>query len=160
MKTLPRVEAATALFFSQPYSLVLFHIKRWLRLFVLLLTWAISAFPGFANAEQQPLRVGSEIGFPPYADIDVQGHSTGFAVELFTAVAEVMDIPVTFHPDKWDIVWQNLKMGKIDALPLVARIPEREGQVRERRLCLVREQRLRMVRERRLRVVRSRSYAR
>jgi PAS domain S-box-containing protein len=95
----------------------------------LLLTWAISAFPGFASAEQQPLRVGSEIGFPPYADIDVQGHSTGFAVELFTAVAEVMDIPVTFHPDKWDIVWQNLKMGKIDALPLVARIPEREGQV-------------------------------
>ncbi len=130
MKTLPRVEAVTALFFSQPYSLVLFLIKRWLRLFVLLLTWTISAFPGFASADQQQLlRVGSEISFPPYVDIDAQGQSTGFAVELFTAVAEVMDIPVTFHPDKWDIVWQNLKTGKIDALPLVARTPEREGQV-------------------------------
>ena len=96
----------------------------------MLLIWAISAFPGSASADQQqPLRVGSEIGFPPYADIDAQGQSTGFAVELFTAVAAVMDIPVTFHPDKWDIVWQKLKTGKIDALPLVARTPEREGQV-------------------------------
>ncbi|MGZ8222008.1 MAG: PAS domain-containing protein, partial [Methylobacter sp.] len=76
-----------------------------------------------------PLRVGSLISFPPYVDIDDQGHSTGFAVELFTTVAATMNIPVTFHPDNWDIVWQSLKAGKIDALPLVAHTPEREGQV-------------------------------
>lgn len=105
-------------------------MKRWVRLFALLLAWVILAFHGLVNAEQPaPLSVGSETSFPPYVDIDAQGHSTGFAVELFTAVADVMDIPVTFHPGEWDIVWHNLKTGKIDALPLVARIPEREGQV-------------------------------
>ncbi|MDP3877338.1 MAG: transporter substrate-binding domain-containing protein [Methylobacter sp.] len=104
-------------------------MKRWIRLFTLLPVWVILAFSGSVNAEQPPLRVGSEISFPPYVDIDAQGHSTGFAVELFTAVAAAMDIPVTFHPDKWDVVWHSLKAGKIDALPLVSHTPEREGQV-------------------------------
>ncbi|MGZ8183943.1 MAG: PAS domain-containing protein [Methylobacter sp.] len=82
-----------------------------------------------SSGQPRPLNVGSEIGFPPYVDIDAQGQSTGFAVELFTRVAAVMNIPITYHSDKWDIVWHSLKTGKIDALPLVARIPEREGQV-------------------------------
>ena len=140
MKTLSRLttESVATVFCNRPYSLLtprpnkkaLFHIKHRPKLFILLLALAIAAFPGFVNAEQQPsLRIGSETGFPPYVDIDAQGQSTGFAVELFTAVAAVMDIPVTFHPDEWDVVWHSLKTGKIDALPLVARIPEREGQV-------------------------------
>jgi PAS domain S-box-containing protein len=102
-------------------------MKRRGGLFALLLAGAIWAFPGFVSAEQ-PLRVGTEIGFPPYVDVDAQGQSTGFAVELFAAVADVMDIPVTFHPGERDTVWQNLKAGKIAALPLVARTPERESQ--------------------------------
>ncbi|WP_333873570.1 PAS domain-containing protein [Methylobacter sp.] len=139
MKTLPRLSTKTAppLFSGQPYALpalqpkskVLFFM-RWARLFVWLLAVNILTFPCFVSAEPQPpLRIGSEIDFPPYVDIDAQGQATGFAVELFTAVAAVMDIPITFHPDQWDTVWQNLKTGKIDALPLVERIPEREGLV-------------------------------
>ncbi|MGZ4998776.1 MAG: ATP-binding protein [Methylomonas sp.] len=105
-------------------------MKHWGKLIALLMAGVILAFSGFASAEpRQAILAGSEIGFPPYADIDAHGQSTGFSVELLTAVAAVMDIPVTFHPDEWDIVWQSLKTGKIDALPLVARIPEREGQV-------------------------------
>lgn len=109
---------------------MLFHMKRRDRLVALLLAGVVLAFSSIVSAEPQTaLRVGSEIGFSPYADIDAQGRSTGFAVELFAAVAEVMGIPTTFRPDEWDVAWQNLKTGKIDALPLVARIPEREGQV-------------------------------
>jgi len=104
-------------------------MKHWSRLFTLLLIPVILIFSGSVNAEQQALNVGSEIDFPPYADIDTQGHSTGFSVELFSAVAAAMGIPITFHPDKWDVVWHNLKAGKIDVLPLVALTPEREGQV-------------------------------
>jgi ABC-type amino acid transport substrate-binding protein len=102
-------------------------MKLWLRLFILIL---ICLLPNSAFAESPTfLRAGSETNFPPYADVDAQGKSTGFAVELFTAVAETMDIPVTFKPNPWNIIWQDLKTGKIDALPLVARMPEREGQV-------------------------------
>ncbi|WP_235209269.1 transporter substrate-binding domain-containing protein [Methylobacter sp. BBA5.1] len=105
-------------------------MKPWLRRFALMLALAVLSSFGLVGAEyRQPLRVGSEIGFPPYADIDEQGRSTGFAVELFARVAEVMGIPVTFHPDRWDVLWQKLKRGEIDALPLVARMPEHDDQV-------------------------------
>jgi PAS domain S-box-containing protein len=105
-------------------------IGPWVGRLILVLTLAFSDLPGFARAEPaRPVLVGSEIDFPPYVDVDAQGRSTGFAVELFAAVAAAMDIRVTFHPGEWDTVWQGLKMGEIDALPLVARMEEREGQV-------------------------------
>jgi PAS domain S-box-containing protein len=104
-------------------------MKRRIRQLPLLLAWAILGLPSFANAEQQPLRVGSRIGFSPYADIDAQGQSIGFAVELFAAVAKEMNIPVSFHPEHQYTLWQNLKTGRIDALPLAVNIPEREGLV-------------------------------
>ena len=131
-------DAAATPFSDRPYNLparqsdspCTLPLKRWVRLLVLLSIWVIMNFPGLVSAEQQPpLRVGSRIGFPPYADVDDHGQPTGFTVELFTAVAAVMDIPVTFQPDRAPMVWQKLKSGKIDALPLVARVREREDQV-------------------------------
>jgi len=83
---------------------------------------------GTASAAEA-LRVGTEVDFPPYVDTDAAGRATGFSVELFEAVAHVTDLEARFRPDKWDTVWQQLKAGAIDALPLVARMPEREGQV-------------------------------
>jgi PAS domain S-box-containing protein len=117
---LPCPEKTATFLFSRSWS--------W---FALLLLACISlGLPNSAGAEpQKPLRVGSETGFLPYADADAQGQATGFAVELFTAVAVVMDIPISFHPGHWETVWQSLKTGKLDALPLVAHMPEREGQV-------------------------------
>jgi ABC-type amino acid transport substrate-binding protein len=69
------------------------------------------------------VRVGSRTDFSPYADVDAQGRSAGFAVELFAAVAAVMDIPVTFYSGRLDTLWQSLKSGEIDVLPLVTRMP-------------------------------------
>ncbi|WP_084161801.1 PAS domain-containing protein [Methylocaldum szegediense] len=87
-------------------------------------------FSGFAWAEpDRPLVVGSRVGFPPYADVDAEGRPIGFAVELFAAAAAAVEIPVTFRSGRWDTVWQALKAGELDALALVARIDEREGQV-------------------------------
>lgn len=86
--------------------------------------------PGVARAEpHRPIVAGAEIGFPPYVDIDVKGRPTGFAVELFAAAAAAAEIPVTFRSGRWDTIWQDLKAGRLDALPLVARMDEREGQV-------------------------------
>ena len=85
------------------------------------------ALPAAAD-EFSRLRVGSESGFPPYADIDADGRATGFAVELFAAVAKSGGIPVEFVPAPWDAVWRGLIAGDYDAVPLVARMREREGQ--------------------------------
>lgn len=101
----------------------------WLALVTLLAF--VLGFSGRVLAEepQRTIQVGSEIGFYPFVDLDASGKPTGFAVELFAAVAKAEGIPVRFEPDLWDTVWGRLKNGQIDALPLVARNPQREGQV-------------------------------
>ncbi|HEX5392161.1 MAG TPA: transporter substrate-binding domain-containing protein [Rhodocyclaceae bacterium] len=78
---------------------------------------------------EKPIRVGSESAFLPFAGIDAKGQSTGFAVELFAAVTQEAGIPTVFESDSWNKVWQQLQNGEVDALPLVARIKEREGLV-------------------------------
>ncbi|MDO8988175.1 MAG: PAS domain S-box protein [Sideroxyarcus sp.] len=103
-------------------------IQNILAALVLITACAIPGGPALA-ATAPPLHIGSEIGFAPYADVDEQGNATGFAVELFAAAAGAAGLEVSFHPNHWNIVWNQLKNGEIDALPLVARVPEREGQV-------------------------------
>ena len=85
--------------------------------------------PGASSESPRPLLVGSETGFPPYADADASGRAVGFSVDLFAAVARVMDIPVKYRVSDWDQTWNGLLNGNVDALPLVAQIKEREGLV-------------------------------
>jgi len=75
------------------------------------------------------LRVGTEVGFPPYVDVDAQGRSTGFAVELFKSVAQASGLKAEYMPQPWSSAWTGLQRGEVDALPLVARLPMREGLV-------------------------------
>ncbi len=83
-----------------------------------------------ASANERGIVVGSENAFLPYAGRDAEGRRpTGFAVELLDAAARVMAIPTQFHPGPRNQVWQDLQSGAVDALPLVARLPEREGLV-------------------------------
>lgn len=84
--------------------------------------------PAWAG-QSRPILVGSETDFPPYADVDEQGRPVGFSVELFAAVAKAMDIPVEYRGGPWGSLWQGLQQGTLDALPLVARLKEREGLV-------------------------------
>jgi PAS domain S-box-containing protein len=94
---------------------------------LILLGWVLAIQ---ARAEDPAtLRVGTEIGFQPYVDVDAQGRSTGFAVELFTSVAQASGLKAEYFPQPWSSAWTGLQRGEVDALPLVARLPMREGLV-------------------------------
>ena len=99
-----------------------------MRVSVLFVCAALVFLPAAAvsAAPPEPLRVGSEIGFPPYADADSNGKAVGFSVDLFDAVARVMEIPVEYRVSDWSVAWNGLRTGELDALPLVARLKERE----------------------------------
>ncbi|MDA3834092.1 MAG: transporter substrate-binding domain-containing protein, partial [Spirochaetales bacterium] len=70
--------------------------------------------------------VASEPDYPPYCTVDEDGNATGFAVELFEAAAEAVGIVPVIKIGVWDKIKNDLAEGKIDALPLVGRTPERE----------------------------------
>ena len=121
---LPRPSAA---FRARP-GLPRFSLRALLPLLLLLL----ACLPPPASAAGTPrqtgmeiITAGSEIDFPPYAITDSQGQADGFSVELLQAVAEAMDLRVSFRTGQWNTVWEALKRGEIDALPLVARSAER-----------------------------------
>lgn len=90
---------------------------------VLFVCFAKAAWP--ATTTPSPIRVGSELEFPPYATIDNEGQLTGFSIDLIKAVADVMGLPITISSNPWGTVWDELLAGKLDLLPIVAKLPER-----------------------------------
>lgn len=78
-----------------------------------------------AATDSPSIRVGSELEFPPYAFVDKEGSAAGFSIDLIKAVADVMDLSITISTGPWDTVWNELVAGRLDMLPLVAKLPER-----------------------------------
>ncbi len=62
------------------------------------------------------LVVGGDANFPPYEFLDADGEPSGFDVELFEAVAEVLDLQVEVRLGPWDEVREMLEAGQIDAV--------------------------------------------
>jgi PAS domain S-box-containing protein len=83
---------------------------------------------GDCNAASQlsEVRVGSELEFSPYAFVDESGRPAGFSVDLIKAVAEAMGLSITISTGPWNNVWNALVAGRLDVLPIVAKLPERQ----------------------------------
>ncbi|MFW6292551.1 MAG: transporter substrate-binding domain-containing protein [Spirochaetota bacterium] len=72
------------------------------------------------------ITIAAEPDYPPYSYVDEAGAPTGFAVELFRAVARAVGLDVTITTGYWAEIRADLAAGRLDALPLVGRTPERE----------------------------------
>lgn len=93
-------------------------------LIVLLVCFA----PVRAGAEPDTLILSaSEVDYPPFCFVDVDGTVTGFSVELFEAALEAMGRQVAFRASVWAEVRSWLENGEVQALPLMGRTPERES---------------------------------
>jgi len=93
---------------------------------LLIIVWFLSSPFVCAAAPVLPtIKVGSEIDFPPFADVDERGRPIGFSVDLIKAVAEVMGLKLDITTGTWDSMWSGLIAGRIDLLPIVTKLPER-----------------------------------
>ena len=106
--------------YSYPILFIIFFM-------ILSFGWAKSACSGASSPPE--IHIGSELEFPPYAFIDDSGQAAGFSVELIKAVADVMGLSVKISTGSWDIVWKDLVAGRLDALPIVAKLPGRQRLV-------------------------------
>jgi PAS domain S-box-containing protein len=70
--------------------------------------------------------IASEPDYPPYCFVNENGEADGFSVELFKAAADAVGLKVEIKIGIWNQIRQDLAEGRIDALPLVGRTPERE----------------------------------
>lgn len=76
--------------------------------------------------EKKNIVIASEPDYPPYCFVDENGNADGFAVDLFKAATEAVGISIEIKIGVWSKIKEDLAEGKIDALPLVGRTPERE----------------------------------
>ena len=74
-----------------------------------------------------PVRSGCELDYPPYCIVNPDGQADGFSVELFRAALRAVGREVSFKTGPWPDIKQELIDGRLEALPLVARTPGREG---------------------------------
>ncbi len=72
------------------------------------------------------ITIASEPDYPPFCKINKKGEAEGFSIDLFLAAAKAANIEVEVKIGIWDKIKKDLADGKIDALPLVGRTPERE----------------------------------
>lgn len=100
--------------------------------FIVLYASVLVPFFAFGNTldslkhTNKSIIIASEPDYPPYCIVDKNGNADGFSIDLFKAAAKAVGIDVKIKVGVWDQIKQELADGKIDALPLVGRTPERE----------------------------------
>ncbi len=87
---------------------------------------SISAEEKNISISNSPVTSAAEIDYPPFSFINEDGEADGFSVELMRKALSAMGREVTFRKGKWSEVRGWLEKGKVQALPLVGRTPERE----------------------------------
>ncbi|MFO8088481.1 MAG: transporter substrate-binding domain-containing protein, partial [Desulfatiglandaceae bacterium] len=74
-----------------------------------------------------PIYSAAEVDYPPFSIVDKNGRADGFSIELLREALKAMNREVSFRSGTWAEVRDWLEQGKIQALPLVGRTPERES---------------------------------
>jgi PAS domain S-box-containing protein len=108
-------------------------MKTYIKIFSITLAVAIN-FAALAQPHNsdslsykiKSITIASEPDYPPYSFINKEGNPDGFSVDLFKAAAKVIGIDVTIKIGVWNQIKDDLAEGRVDALPLVGRTPERE----------------------------------
>ena len=107
-------------------SFIIHHSSFFFAIATLLLFSIFFYQPVVADSQVPPLLSAAEINYPPFSIVDDQGRADGFSVELMRTALKAMNRDVTFRTGFWAEVKGWLENGKVNALPLVGRTPERE----------------------------------
>lgn len=78
------------------------------------LLFALVFLCGCNRKSDDSLKVGMELGYPPFEMTDELGEPIGVSVDLAKALGEHLGRPVTFHNLPFDGLIPSLKTGKID----------------------------------------------
>ena len=86
------------------------------------------AAAGASTQATAPVLSGCEPDYPPYCIVTPDKRADGFSVELLRAALKAMGREVVFSTGPaWSALKQDLADGRLQALPLVGRTPEREA---------------------------------
>lgn len=85
------------------------------------------SFAVCAPAQDAPVLAGCEPDYPPYCIVTEDGKADGFSVELLRAALASVGRASEFKTDQWRSLMLDLAEGRLQALPILGRTPEREA---------------------------------
>ncbi|HOJ97689.1 MAG TPA: transporter substrate-binding domain-containing protein, partial [Methanospirillum sp.] len=97
---------------------------------LVILLGAVVPVHAFNTTPTSPVLVRADNNYPPYEFVDEDGNPAGFNIDLFRAVADVMNIQAVIQPGPWNEVRSALENGTIDMLTGMYYSPERAQYVR------------------------------
>ncbi len=109
---------------ERPASLVRIHVP--LMLALVLAAWAAPLPAATTTSPAAPVLSGCEYDYSPFCIVKEDKQADGFAVALLRASLKAMGRDVSFKTAEWAEIKQDLAEGRLQALPMVARSPERE----------------------------------
>ena len=93
------------------------HFKvLWMRILFNLLLWAVCALAAAGLRADPPLRVGMELGYPPFEMRDEKGEPAGVSVDMARALADSLRRTADIQNLPFDGLIPALKTGKIDVI--------------------------------------------
>ena len=108
-------------------------LRRWVPAAIAFLSIALAAAGENGGTQvagsrpAAPVLAGCEIDYPPYCSVGPDGEAEGFSVELLRAALHAVGRDVAFKTGTWAEIKEDLAKGRLQALPLVGRTPEREA---------------------------------
>ncbi|MCF7929803.1 MAG: transporter substrate-binding domain-containing protein [Spirochaetales bacterium] len=97
-------------------------MKKGFALALVLFMVSLAAFAGgqaesaVTVEEEEPLRVGMEMAYPPFEMTDEQGNPSGISVDFAKALGDYLGREVEFVNMAWDGLIPSLRTGKIDVI--------------------------------------------
>ncbi|WP_028866165.1 transporter substrate-binding domain-containing protein [Psychromonas aquimarina] len=82
----------------------------------------------YTLSEHPVIRSAADYDYPPFSGVNKAGEADGFSVELLKASLNAINLEVEFYSAPWREIKKSLAAGKLDALPIVGRTPEREAE--------------------------------
>lgn len=81
------------------------------------------------QVEGEVIRVGTELGYPPFEFRDEEDNLVGFDIALMEALAEDAGFEVEWIEAPWDTIFTNLAAGDFDAVVGAATITEEREEI-------------------------------
>lgn len=97
-------------------------MKRKILFYVILLLSSL-LFP--QDKDYRKIQAGTLTDYPPFCITGTDGQPDGFAVELLREVCRAANIEVDIKIGEFNIVRKELEEGKIDAVPMLSKTPDR-----------------------------------
>ncbi len=88
----------------------------------------VSVFSTQLYSQTDTIIVGGDYDYPPYSYIDENGNPAGYDIDVFNAIAKILNVEPVYRLSEWDSALVNLSNRRVDVIAGMVYASERENK--------------------------------